>query len=125
MEFQPILSIIFLQQFRHSQHKQQMHQCLLRQQLIKSKIEYFINNTTVINSVQQYYFLHAVYTVRDQHGHNMNLDSMKTSLVFKFMSVLKNLKATIPRESGKNKHDHKLTELYAHADPVLFKRGPS
>ena len=52
MKFQPILSIIFLQQFRHSQHKQQMQQCLLRQQVIKSKIESFINNTTVIKSVQ-------------------------------------------------------------------------
>ena len=50
---------------------------------------------------------------------------MKKSLVFKFMLVLKNLKATIHRESGKNKHDRKLTELDVHADPVLCKRGPN
>ena len=44
MEFQPILSIIFLHQLHHSQHKQQMQQCLLRQQVIKSKIESFIKD---------------------------------------------------------------------------------
>ena len=36
---------------------------------------------------------------------------MKTSVAFKLISILKNSKATIHRETGKNKYDRKLTEL--------------
>ena len=51
------------------------------------------------------------YTVPDPYGHDIKLDSLKTSVAFKFMMILQNLIATNHRQSGKNKYDCKLPEL--------------
>ena len=47
------------------------------------------------------------------HGHDIELDSLKTSVVFKFMIILQNLITTNHRESGKNKYDRKLPQVDA------------
>ena len=46
----------------------------------------------------------------DPHGHNIKLDSLKTSVAFKYMIILQNLMTT-DRKSSKSKHGSKLTEL--------------
>ena len=53
-------------------------------------------------------FLYSVYSVPNLHGHDIKLDSLKTSVVFKFMIILQNLITTNPREGSKNKYDRKL-----------------
>ena len=55
--------------------------------------------------------LYPVYTVPDPHGHDIKLDSLKTSVAFKFMRISQNL-ITNRRESGKNYYDRKLPELH-------------
>ena len=45
------------------------------------------------------------------HGHDIKLDSLKTSAAFEFMIILENLMGTNHRQSGKNKYDRTLPEL--------------
>ena len=53
----------------------------------------------------------SVYTVPDSHGHDIKLNSFKTSVALRFMIVLQNLITTNHRRSVKSKYDRKLTEL--------------
>ena len=55
--------------------------------------------------------LHRVYTAPHLHGHDIKLDSLKTSVAFKFMIILQNLIGSNHRESDKNKYARKLPEL--------------
>ncbi len=55
--------------------------------------------------------LDPVYTVPDPHGHDIKLNSFKTSVALKSMIILQNLITTNHRKSGKSKDDLKLTEL--------------
>ncbi len=56
--------------------------------------------------------LDPVYTVPDPHGHDIKLNSFKTSVALKSMIILQNLITTNHRtERGKSKDDLKLTEL--------------
>ena len=57
--------------------------------------------------------LDPVYTVPDPHGHDIKLNSFKTSVALKsILIILQNLITTNHRtESGKSKDDLKLTEL--------------
>ena len=50
--------------------------------------------------------------VPDPHGHDIKLNSFKTSVALRFMMVLQNLITTNYRRSVKSKYDRKLTELY-------------
>ena len=52
-----------------------------------------------------------VHTVPDPHGHDIKLNSFKTSVALKSMIILQNLITTNHRKSGKSKDDLKLTEL--------------
>ena len=52
-----------------------------------------------------------VYTVVDPHGHDIKLNSFKTSVALRFMVVLQNLKSNNHRSSVMTKYDCKLTEL--------------
>ena len=52
-----------------------------------------------------------VHTVPDSYGHDMKLNSFKTSVDRKFMTRLHNLMTTNHRKSGKSKYDCKLTIL--------------
>ena len=54
--------------------------------------------------------LYSVYSVPNPHCHYTKLDSLKTSVVFKFMTILENLMTTNNRESSKNKYDRNLLE---------------
>ncbi len=47
----------------------------------------------------------------DPHGHDIKLNSFKTSVALKSMIILQNLIRTNHRKSGKSKDDLKLTEL--------------
>ena len=58
-----------------------------------------------------YILLDPVYTVPDPHGHDIKLNSFKTSLALRLMIVLQNLITTNHRRSVKSKYDCKLTEL--------------
>ena len=49
--------------------------------------------------------------VPDPHGHNIKLNSFKTSVALKSMIILQNLITTNHRKSGKSKDNLKLTEL--------------
>ena len=45
------------------------------------------------------------------HVHDIELDSLNTSVAFRFMIILQNLITTNHRESGKNKYDRKPPEM--------------
>ena len=49
--------------------------------------------------------------VRDPQGHDIKLNTFKTSVAFKIMIILLNLTTTSHRKSGESKYDRKLTEL--------------
>ena len=51
--------------------------------------------------------LDPVYTVPDPHGHDIKLDSFKTSVAFKDIIISENLITTGHRESGESKYDRK------------------
>ena len=53
----------------------------------------------------------CVYTLRDQHAHDIKLDSLGTSVGFKFTIVLQNLITTYHGKSGKSKYDRILSGL--------------
>ena len=53
----------------------------------------------------------SVYTVPDPHGHDIKLDSLKTSAAVKEMIALQNWTTTNRRKSGKSKYDRKLPEF--------------
>ena len=55
--------------------------------------------------------LYPVFTVPDPQGHDIKLDSLKTSVAFNFMRISQNLIKIIHREGGKNDYDCKLPEL--------------
>ena len=57
------------------------------------------------------FILDPVYTVPDPHGHDIKLNSFKTSMDLRFMIVVQNLITTNQRRSVKSKYDCKLTEL--------------
>ena len=54
--------------------------------------------------------LYSVCSLPSPHGHDIKLDSLKTSVVFKFVIILQNLITTNNRKSSKNKYDRKLLE---------------
>ena len=56
-------------------------------------------------------FLDPVYTVPDPYGHDIKLNSCKTSVALTFMTILQNLITTNHGENGESKYDRKLTEL--------------
>ena len=57
-------------------------------------------------------YLDPVYTLPDPcAGHDINLNSFKTSVALKFVIILQNLIKINHRKSGKSKYDRKLTEL--------------
>ena len=47
----------------------------------------------------------------DPQGHDINLNTFKTSVALKFMIILQNLTTTNHRKSGESKYDRKLTEF--------------
>ena len=55
--------------------------------------------------------LDPVYTVPDPEGHDIILDTCKTSVAPKFMIILQNLTAANQRKSGESKYKRKLTKL--------------
>ena len=66
--------------------------------------------------------------VPDPHGHDIKLNSFKTSVALRFMMVLQNLITTNYRRSVKSKYDRKLTELNKcldRANPEPCKQGLS
>ena len=52
-----------------------------------------------------------VYTVPNPHGHDIKLNSFKTSVALKSMIILHNLITTNHKKSGRSKDGLKLTEL--------------
>ena len=58
-----------------------------------------------------FFILDPVHTVPDPHGHDIKLNSFKTSVALRFMIVLQSLITTNHRGSVKSKYDRKLTEL--------------
>ena len=56
-------------------------------------------------------YLDPVYTVPDPQGHDIKLNSFKTSVALRFLIVSQNLIATNHRRSVKSKYGRKLTEL--------------
>ena len=55
--------------------------------------------------------LDLVYTVPYPQGHDIKLNTFKTSVALKFMIILQNLTTTNQRKSGKSKYDRKLTKF--------------
>ena len=55
--------------------------------------------------------LDPVYTVPDPHGHDIKLNSFKTSVALKSMIILHNLITTNHKKSGRSNDGLKLTEL--------------
>ena len=55
--------------------------------------------------------LDPVYTVPDPQGHDIKLNTFKTSVALKFIIILLNLTTTSHRKSGESKYDRKLTKL--------------
>ena len=53
----------------------------------------------------------AVYTVPNPQGHDIELNTFKTSVALKFMVKLQSLTTFIQRKSGGSKFECKLTEL--------------
>ena len=49
--------------------------------------------------------------VPDPQGHDIKLNSLKTSVALKFMIILQSLITTDHRKGGESKYDRKLTEL--------------
>ena len=49
--------------------------------------------------------------VPDPQGHDIKLNTFKTSVALKFIIILLNLTTTNHRKSGESKYDRKLTEL--------------
>ncbi len=72
--------------------------------LVRTMPAEFENGTKILR-------LDPVYTVPDPHGHDIKLNSFKTSVALKSMIILQNLITTNHRKSGKSKDDLKLTEL--------------
>ena len=58
-----------------------------------------------------FFLLDPVYTVPDPQGHDIKLNTFKTSVALKFIIILLNLTTTNHRKSGESKYDRKLTEL--------------
>ena len=65
--------------------------------------------------------LDPVYTVPDPQGHDIKLNTFKTSVALKFMIVLQNLTTTNQRKRGERKYDHKLTELNAVTTRIRYR----
>ncbi len=65
--------------------------------------------------------------VPDPHGHDIKLNSFKTSVALKSIIILQNLITTNHGKSGKSKDDLKLTELDVVTMPIRLpcKRGLS
>ena len=49
--------------------------------------------------------------VPDPQGHDIKLNTFKTSVALKFMIILQNLTTTNHTKSGESKYDRKLTEF--------------
>ena len=71
---------------------------------------YFSYFTTFGHQTLQF-SVDSVYTVPDSHGHDIKLDSLKTSAALKKMIALQNWITTNRRKSGNSKYDRKLPEL--------------
>ena len=67
----------------------------------------------------QYSDLDPVYTVPDPQGHDIKLNTFKTSVALKFMIILQNLTTANHRKSGESKYDGKLTESTSQSENII------
>ena len=67
--------------------------------------------TLFLNFASIFTGLDPVHTGPDPYGHHINLKSLKTSMILKFVIILQNLIKAYHRKSGKSKYDRKVTEL--------------
>ena len=75
-----------------------------------------------------YFKLDSVYTVPDPQGHDIKLNTFKTSVALKFMIVLQNLTTINRRNNGRVEYDRKSTKLgvvTARIRYCVYKRGLS